>query len=201
MDSGIAALIGVALGFIFSSAAAAVRHYVTGRRFASAVRAELAEAKELIHGKLRWLLRDEKGVTPDPRRDPSHQVVWQTKKPPKECLPRERLLYLGEPEDFVVNLPFWEQHILAIVELLPATSFAEFRREVGLVNKFVTKFRQMKNSFTAGLGDPEMMAKRCLEDLTTIHDQLMPEKAPVLCLLEREEAEPIAAAAGGRGPG
>jgi hypothetical protein len=198
MNSGIAALLGVTLGFIFSIGADLVRQYVAGRRFASAIRAELAEAKDLIYGKMRWVLRNEKGVdvSPGTKRVAGHQIAWtwNPTPPPKECSPCERLLYLGEPEEFVVSLPFWEQHVLAIVERIPAPTFAQFRREVGLVNRFVSKFGEMKMSFTTDLGNAAWMATACLNDLITIHDELNPEKAPILCLLQKEEAARVIAA-------
>ena len=166
MGQGIVALLGVVIGFILSSLASLVRAYTTGRRFENAVRAELAQAKELIHRKMLWVLRDETGISPDPKRDPSHQISWQGK-----------LLYLGEPEDFAVQLPFWEQNVRTIVELTAAKAFAALFREIVLVNKFVSKFREMKLSFTSGLGDPRWMGVACLEDLIMIHDKLMPEQA------------------------
>ncbi|KAB2958506.1 MAG: hypothetical protein F9K13_13405 [Candidatus Methylomirabilis oxygeniifera] len=142
-----------------------MRSYTTGRRFENAVRAELAEAKELIDRKMRWILRDETGVTPESR-NPSHVVACYG-----------RLLYLGEPEDFSVHLPFWEQNIRAIVEVTPAKPFAALFQEIVLVNKFLSKFRDMKLAFTSGLGDPKGMAVACLEDLISIHDQLIPGQA------------------------
>jgi hypothetical protein len=169
MSQSIGALLGVVIGFVLSSLASVVRSYTTGRRFENAVRAELEEAKKLIRRKMLWVLRDETGVTPDPKRDPSHQVAW-----------RGRLLYLGEPEDFAVHLPFWEQNVRTIVELTPTRAFAALFREIVLVNKFVSKFREMKLSFTSGLGDPKWMGMACLEDLISIHDQLMPAQALAL---------------------
>lgn len=166
MDQGITALLGVVLGFALPSVASLVRSYTTGRRFENAVRAELAEAKQLIALKMRWILRDETGVTPDARRDPNHVVPYYG-----------RLLYLGEPEDFSVHLPFWEQNIRTIVEVTPAKSFAKLFQEIVLVNKFVSKFRDMKLAFTSGLGDPHWMAIPCLRDLIGIHDQLLPDRA------------------------
>jgi len=162
----IVALLGVVIGFMLSSLASVVRAYTTGRRFENAVREELGVAKEQIHRKMRWVLRDEKEVAPDQRRDPSHQVAWQG-----------RLLYLGEPENFEVRLPFWEQNVRTIVELTPAKAFAALFREVVLVNKFVSKFSEMKLSFTSGLGDPKWMGVACLEDLISIHDHLIPGHA------------------------
>lgn len=166
MDQGITALLGVVLGFLLPSVASLVRSYTTGRRFENAVRAELAEAKRLVELKMRWILRDETGVTPDARRNPNHVVPCYG-----------RLLYLGEPEDFSVHLPFWEQNIRAIVEVTPAKSFATLFQEIVLVNKFVSKFRDMKLAFTSGLGDPKWMALACLGDLIGIHDQLIPDRA------------------------
>ncbi|MBC8114700.1 MAG: hypothetical protein H7062_10010 [Candidatus Saccharimonas sp.] len=165
MSETIGALLGVVLGFLLPSVASLLRSYTTGRRFENAVRAELAEARELLGRKMRWILRDETGVTPDPRRDPSHVVNY--------C---GRLLYLGEPEDFSVHLPFWEQNIKAVIEVTPAKAFATLFREVVLVNRFVSKFRDMKLAFTSGLGDPTWMAIACLGDLISIHDKLFPEQ-------------------------
>lgn len=166
MDKGIVALLGVVLGFLLQSVASLVRSYTTGRRFENAVRAELEEAKKLIDRKMRWILRDETGVTPESRGNPSHVVVCYG-----------RLLYLGEPEDFSVHLPFWEQNIRAIVEVTPAKPFAALFREIVLINRFLSKFRDMKLAFTSGLGDPKRMAIACLEDLISIHDQLIPSQA------------------------
>ncbi len=166
MDQGISALIGVALGFLLSSVSSFVRAHTTGRRFANAARAELEEAKTLIEGKMRWILRDETGITPGEKRDPEHVV---------ECY--GRLLYLGEPEEFSVHLPFWEQNNRSVVEFTPAKSFKALFHEIVLINRFVAKFRDMKMAFTSGLGDSKWMATACLKDLIEIHDQLIPGKA------------------------
>jgi hypothetical protein len=166
MDQGVAALVGVVVGFLLPTFYSLAQSYIAGHRFENAARAELSEAKELIGRKMRWILRDETGITPDSARDPSHVVACYG-----------RLLYLGEPEDFSVHLPFWEQNIRAIVEVTRAKPFGELFREVVLVNRFVSKFRDMKLAFTSGLGDPKWMAIACLGDLTRIHDELLPAQA------------------------
>lgn len=169
MDHGISALLGVLLGFLLPTLASLVRSHTVGKRFENAVRAELARAKDLIARKMRWILRDESGALPylpSPNRDPAHVVAAYG-----------RLLYLGEPEDFAVNLPFWEQNTRSIVELTPAKAFADLFGEIVLVNSFVSKFRDMKLAFTSGLGDPKWMALACLGDLIGIHDALIPEQA------------------------
>jgi hypothetical protein len=166
MSEGIMALLGVVLGFLLPTVASVIRSHTTGSRFENAVRAELMRAKDLIHRKMLWILRDESGVSPDPRRDPRHVVAAYG-----------RLLYLGEPEDFAVNLPFWDQNTRMIVEVTPAKAFAALFDEVVLVNSFISKFHDMKQAFTSGLGDPKWMALACLGDLITIHDALIPEQA------------------------
>jgi len=178
MGQGISALLGVVLGFLLPTLASVVRSHTTGSRFENAVRAELARAKDLIHRKMRWILRDESGISPDPRRDPRHMVAAYG-----------RLLYLGEPEDFAVNLPFWDQNTRVIVELTPAKAFAALFNEVVLVNSFISKFRDMKLAFTSGLGDPKWMALACLRDLISIHDALIPEHA-LARILPAESVQP-----------
>lgn len=86
------------------------------------------------------------------------------------------VLYLGEQEEFCVSLPFWEQNIRDIIELTSTKSFNGMCREVLLLRKFVSKFREMKLAFKVGGGDPKQMALACYQDLVEIHRKLIPDK-------------------------
>ena len=51
-------------------------------------------------------------------------------------------------------------------------------REVSLIRKFESKFREMKLAFQVSGGDPKQMALACYRDLIEIHDSLI---APSPC--------------------
>ena len=51
-------------------------------------------------------------------------------------------------------------------------------REVSLLRKFESKFREMKLAFQIGGGDPKQMALACHRDLIEIHDSLIAASLP-----------------------
>ncbi len=66
-----------------------------------------------------------------------------------------KLLYLGEPEDFSLTLPFWDHNLRDVIEATSTRAFNRMCREVSLIRKFESKFREMKLAFQIGGGDPE----------------------------------------------
>lgn len=138
MNQAITALLGVVIGFLLPSLAAYIRSRIKGTRFENAVKSEVEEAKDSVHQKMLWLSRDV-----NPFMDERLLAKFNGKQ-----------LYLGEQEDFSVLLPFWEQNIREIIEVSSTTSFNRMCRDVSLLRRFVSKFREMKLAFKVGGGDP-----------------------------------------------
>ncbi|MGA8761669.1 MAG: hypothetical protein WB562_02175 [Candidatus Sulfotelmatobacter sp.] len=161
MKEVVTALIGVATGFFLPSLAKFVQSRVRGTRFENAVRAEIEEAKDIIHEKMLWVSRDHREFRE--QADTRLLVEFDGK-----------LLYLGEEEEFRVALPFWENNIRDIIEITSTKSFNKMCRDFSLAKKFASKFREMKLSFKVSGGDPKQMALACYRDLLAIHDQLIP---------------------------
>jgi hypothetical protein len=166
MNQAITALLGAITGFLLPTLASYVRSKMKGSRFENAVKGELDEAKDCVHRKMVWLSRD--------------QTSFMAQIDDQRLLAEVegKLLYLGEPEEFSVQLPFWEQNLRDIVELTSNNSFNRMCREVSLLRKFVSKFRDMKLTFKVGGGDPKQMARACYRDLLSIHGELIPSKPP-----------------------
>lgn len=160
MNQVFTALLGAITGFFLPSVASYVRSRMIGSRFENAAKAELEEAKDKVHEKMLWVSRPFKSQTDD-----RLLVEFDGK-----------LLYLGEPEDLCVSLPFWEHNIRDIIEITSTKSFNAMCREVSLLRKFVSKFREMKLTFRVGGGDPKLMALACYHDLIEIHSKLIPDK-------------------------
>lgn len=161
MNQAIVALLGAITGFLLPTLAAYVRSRMTGTRFENAVKGELDEAKDSLRQKMLWISRDQSSFRS--QLDEKLLVEFGGK-----------LLYLGEEEDFCVSLPFWEQNIRDIIEVTSTKSFNRICREVSLVRKFVSKFRETKLAFKVGGGDPKQMALACYRDLIEIHGKLIP---------------------------
>ncbi|MEW6670271.1 MAG: hypothetical protein AB1427_01125 [Thermodesulfobacteriota bacterium] len=162
MDQGIAALLGVVIGFVLPSLASLIRSQTIGKRFIVALNEELKEAKDSIHNKMSWVSRDADDLKD--RVDPRLLV---------DCGGRQ--LFLGEDENFFVALPFWENNTREIVESISTREFKRICSEVFLIRRFVSKFRDMKLAFKTETGDPRWMARVCYQDLIEIHDELFSE--------------------------
>ena len=165
MNQAITALLGAITGFFLPLIASYVRARLMGSRFENAVRAEIEEAKIRIQHKLLWVSRDH---TP---------YISQS----EQCLLIEfkgKLLYLGEPEDFSIALPFWDHNLRDVIAATSTRAFNRMCREVSLIRKFESKFREMKLAFQISGGDPKQMALACYRDLIEIHDSLI---APSPC--------------------
>ncbi len=165
MNQAIPALLGAITGFFLPLIASYVRSRTKGSRFENAVRAEIEEAKDSVHQKLLWLSRDQ---TPF-RSQTDRQLLVEFEG---------KLLYLGEPEDFSLTLPFWEHNLRDVIEATPTKAFNRMCREVSLLRKFESKFREMKLAFQIGGGDPKQMALACYRDLIEIHDSLIAASLP-----------------------
>ncbi|MFB2937082.1 hypothetical protein ACE1B6_17675 [Aerosakkonemataceae cyanobacterium BLCC-F154] len=164
MDQGIAALLGVIIGSILTSLSSIFRSRMIGSRFLAALEVEIQEAKDSIHQKMRWVSRDAscmKGQI-----DARLLVEYNGK-----------VLLLGEEEDFVISLPFWDANIREIVEIIPTKQFKRICNEVILIRKFALKFRDIKMAFKIVMGDPAWMARECYIDLLNIHNQLIPNQS------------------------
>jgi hypothetical protein len=160
MSHVIAALLGVVTGFILPLLVAYVQSRMKGSRFENAARAEIAEAKSRVHEKMLWLSRNQA-----PYRAHSDErllVAFDSK-----------LLYLGEPEEFTLALPFWQQNLRDLIEVASTSAFNNLCREVSQLRKFESKFREMKLAFQIGGGDPKQMALACYRDLIQIHNSLI----------------------------
>jgi hypothetical protein len=163
----IAALLGVVTGFILPSVGKFIHSRIRGTRFENAVWAEIDEANDAIHSKLLWLSRD---CTPySDQIDPRLLVEVN-----------DKLLYLGEDEDFQVSHPFWENNLLEIIEATSTAAFRGMCREITQAHKFVAKFRDMKLAFKIGGGDAKQMARACYRDLRSIHYGLFDHPRKVL---------------------
>ncbi len=160
MDQGIAALLGVVIGFILPSLSSIVRSKKVGERFIAALEVELEEAKNIIDQKMRWISRNASCM--EGQIDQRLLVEYNGK-----------VLFLGEDEDFFVSLPFWDGNIRDIVEVIPTQQFQRICSDVILVRRFLTKFRDMKMAFKVVIGDPTRMATACYSDLLQIHDKLL----------------------------
>lgn len=160
MHEVLAALIGAATGFFLPSLAAYIRSRTKGTRFENAANEDLDAARESIHQKMMWLSRDQ---TPFRAQTEERLLVEFEGK----------LLYLGEDEEFIVALPFWEQNLRDIAEVASTRAFNKIARKVLLTRKFVSKFREMKLAFKIGGGDPKQMALACYRELEEIHKQLL----------------------------
>jgi hypothetical protein len=161
MHEAITALLGAATGFFLPSLASYIRSRMRGSRFENAVKGELDEAKDSVHQKMLWISRDQSPF----RSLTDERLVLEFDG---------KLLYLGEEEAFSVSIPFWEHNIRDIIEVTSTKSFNGMCREVSLLRKFVSKFREMKLAFDVGTGDPKRMALACYRDLVEIHDELIP---------------------------
>lgn len=160
MDQAIAALLGTVTGFLLPSLASYLRARTRGARFENALRGELEDARETARQKLLWLGRD--------------QRPWAAITDEKLLVEFEgKLLYLGEDEDFTVQLPFWDQNLRDIVEATSTRAFNRICREVALLRRFALKFREMKLAFKVDGGNPKAMALACYRDLIAIQDELL----------------------------
>jgi len=164
MGQTILALLGVVIGFILPSLASYIKSRTIGARFENAVKSELEDAKDNLHRKMLWISRDQSQFK-------SHVDDWLLAEYDG------KLLYLGEEEDFSISIPFWEQNIRAIVEATSTKSFNKMCREVFLIRKFVSKFREMKLGYKVSAGDPKRMALACYEELVKIHNEVAPDKS------------------------
>jgi hypothetical protein len=162
MNQAITALLGAVTGFLLSSLKSYVQLRMKGNRFENAAKGEIEEAKDVLDGKMHWVSRDHRAY----------------RTPENEGLLVEfdgKLLFLGEPETFCVSLPLWEQNLRDIIELSTTDAFNGMCRDVLLMRKFVSKFRELKLTFEVRGGDPKRMALACYQDLIAIHDKLIPE--------------------------
>jgi hypothetical protein len=160
MNQAIPALLGAITGFFLPLIASYVRSRTRGSRFENAVRAEIDEAKNSVHQKMLWLSRD--------------QMPYRSQIEERLLIEFEgHLLYLGEPEDLSTALPFWDHNLRDVIEATSTRAFNRMCREVSLLRKFESKFREMKLAFQTGGGDPKQMALACYRDLIQIHDSLI----------------------------
>ncbi len=165
MNQAITALLGAVTGFFLPLIASYVRSRTKGSRFENAVRAEIDQAKDSVHQKMLWLSRD--------------QTPYRAQIEERLLIEFEgKLLYLGEPEDFSLTLPFWDHNLRDVIEATSARAFNRMCREVSLLRKFESKFREMKLAFQIGGGDPKQMALACHRDLIEIHDSLIAASLP-----------------------
>ena len=155
----ISVLLGTATGFFLPSLASFIRATVKGSRFENALEAEITEAKDSVRQKMLWVSRDHREFMAKTAK--SLVVEFDNK-----------LLYLGEDEDFSVSLPFWEHSMRDIVEVVPTRSFNRMCQDVILLRNFVSKFREMKLAFKIGGGDAKKMALACYQDLVELHKRL-----------------------------
>ena len=141
MDQGIAALLGVIIGSILPSLSSLLRSKVVGEKFITALDIEIQEAKNTIHEKMHWISRDAscmKGIV-------DGRLLVES---------NNTMLLLGEDEDLIITLPFWEANIRDIVEIIPPKEFKRICNEIILTRKFLSKFRDMKMAFKVVMGDP-----------------------------------------------
>ena len=160
MNQAVTALLGAITGFLLPSLASYIRSRTKGSRFENAVRAEIDQAKDSVHQKMLWLARD--------------HTAYSAQTDERFLIPfDDHLLYLGEPEEFSLTLPFWDHNLRDVIEATSTRAFNRMCREISLLRKFESKFREMKLAFQVGGGDPSQMALACYRDLITIHDSLI----------------------------
>jgi len=160
MSQIVAALLGVITGFLMPLLLSYVQSRMKGSRFENAARAEIAEAKARVHEKMLWLSRDQ---TPYRSQTDERLLVEFS----------GMLLYLGEPEEFTLSLPFWQQNLRDLIEVVSTAAFNSLCHEVSLLRSFESKFREMKLAFHIGGGNPKQMAQDCYQNLLDIHESLL----------------------------
>jgi hypothetical protein len=163
MDKMLSALLGTFVGFLLPTLAGLIKSRTLGKRFANAVRQELAQAAERIHRKMVWLSRD---VTAELTGKDSKRIV--------EC--DGRSLFLGELETFEIALSFWQGNIRAIAEITDTATFDQICEQVALVRRFESKFKDMKAAFNFSDQNPKEMALVCYRELTALHNSLCPDR-------------------------
>ena len=159
MNETISALLGAAVGFAMPTIKSYLEQRTKGAKYEQAVEVEIQAAEDAIINKMKWLSRDERNFVHG--KVDKHFVEYEGK-----------LLYLGEDEQFEIEVPFWENNIREIVEVLRAVSFRRLSGRVLLIKKFVMKFRDMKLAFKTGHGDAKKMGLACYKDLLNIYSQL-----------------------------
>jgi len=159
MKDALIALLGAMVGFALPAIKDLITRRTIGNRFVNALEQELSDVKDRIHRKMLWVGRD---VT--------HHKSGLDGRLLVNC--GDRLLYLGEAEEFDVSLPFWEANTRDIVGALDTRSFNDICAEVVLIRSFIAKFKEMKMAFVVQGPNPGDMARACYQDLLRIHNEL-----------------------------
>ncbi len=159
METILTALAGALFGFAIPYVAKTWERLTRAKGMKSAVIRELLDANEEIKEKLRWLGRNVSGHLKEV--DEERIVEY-----------KERDLYLGEREEFIVSCKYWNDKFSEIVEILSEDDFTNLSQMHRLVLKFAEKFKQMKIAFETEYGDKKFMAVVCYEDLIEISKKL-----------------------------
>jgi hypothetical protein len=160
MNSFISGLAGVIVGFLLNLLVFLYINRSKGQRYYIAETIELLDAISKISDKINWLSRDESKFKFD--RDENLLV--------KE---NHKLLYLGEKEDFTIDLRFWDENLNEIVIFTNNRKFKMLFETVLIIKRFETKFKEMKMAFKTIDGNPKQMALACYHDLLEIHKDLL----------------------------
>ena len=161
MDKIFAVALGTILGFLLPMISDIIKRIRVGENYANALKMELDHAKQNIHEKMKWLSRDVENL----KSTLDEKLLVKNK---------QTLLYLGEIEDFDLELPFWKDNLREIVEIVDSKTFNKIGSEIILIRQFLSKFMDMKQTFQIPGGDPKKMALACYKDLIEIHDKLSP---------------------------
>jgi hypothetical protein len=159
MDAGLAGILGTLLGFATSSIKDAIASFSKGKKFEIALQAELNRAIRTLDEKMSWL---ERPLPAGMVEKLSHRIVAVDGKP----------LYLGEKEALRIPYQFWSKNYPEIVVIVSAKSFRRFSSLYDCLQRFETKFADMKYAFECSDGDSKVMALACYRDLKQIQKEI-----------------------------
>jgi hypothetical protein len=128
-------------------------------RIVAALDRELTEVTAEIERKLEWIGRDVSNYL----KEVDCERVIEAKG---------IRLYLGEREEFEVPRAYWKSKYTDIAEAISDSDFSDFYVMYRLVDRFEKKFHEMKMTFETSLGQKDVMALACFDDLTEICKEL-----------------------------
>jgi hypothetical protein len=128
------------------------------KNFIKVIHREIEQAVGSVKKKMQWLTRKPDGHPDD---DLMVEVGY------------DKLLYLGEKEEFTISIPFWKGNFNEILSTISHNDFERFWRVVRELEMFEVKFADMKKSFDSPMttGKHKGMARICFEELQVIYNK------------------------------
>ncbi len=163
MDDKIVSIVSAVLGGVFGFALPHLANFLErtkrAKRMVNALERELLSVSVEIEKKLKWVGRD---ISEHLNEVDQDRIINAN----------GMRLYLGEREEFVVPRVYWMAKYTEIVEVVSKNDFSDFYEMYRLVDGFEQKFREMKKTFETNIGEKDVMALACFNDLKGISKRL-----------------------------